>query len=103
MILKKKPLLEVILTRDSVCAGDDCDAPHDCIVHVPSFIDPVDFSRAVSGGYLPSVAGFGHSWICRLNGIQIAEIKVMKITPLVEKLVFEEKNTAHFLYRSSPS
>lgn len=101
VISKNRPVLTVLLTRDSVCAGDDCDAPHESAVDVHSFADPVAFARAVSKDYLPSVAGLGHSWICRLNGKQIAEIKVLKTTSLVKKLVFEEQNAVHFIYKSA--
>ena len=55
--------MKVVVTRDSVAAGDDLDAPH-----------PVSFEVGNAGrlnevfkhldrlGYLPSVAGRGHSW-----------------------------------------
>jgi hypothetical protein len=33
-ILKSKPKIVIVLTRDSVCAGDDCDAPHEKVVEV---------------------------------------------------------------------
>jgi len=102
VIFKNRPVLTVSLTRDSVCAGDDCDAPHESSINVPSFADPVAFARAVSQGYLPSVAGFGHSWICLLNGKKIAEIKILNpTTPLVDELIFEEENAVHFIYNSS--
>lgn len=96
-----RPTLEVTLTRDSVCMGDDCDAPHQATVEVPSSVDPGPFVRAVASGYLPSVAGMGHSWICQLNGKPIAEIYVGRTVLLVDELVFEEKNAVFFAYRSA--
>ena len=33
-VLKARPKIPVVLTRDSVCAGDDCDAPHEKTVEV---------------------------------------------------------------------
>jgi hypothetical protein len=71
-ILKDKPQTTVVLTRDSVCAGDDGDAPHEKTITTHSFTDPVVLARETSSGYLPSVAGIGHSWICVLNEIQNA-------------------------------
>jgi hypothetical protein len=100
-ILKTKPKLPVVLTRDSVCAADDCDAPHGKTVEVYSFVDPEAFVRAISADYLPSVAGRGHSWTCMLNGVSIAELTTSRIRALVRQSPFSEDNRAHFLYHSS--
>ena len=54
------------------CAGDDCDAPHEKTVEVYSFVDPEAFARGISSGYLPSVAGVGHSWTCLLNELGLS-------------------------------
>jgi hypothetical protein len=68
-VLKASPKIQVVLTRDSVCARDDCDAPHKRTIEAFSLVDPEAFVREVSSGYLPSVAGVGHSWTCVLNGV----------------------------------
>lgn len=100
-ILKAKPKISVVLTRDSVCAGDDCDAPHEKTVEVYSFVDPEAFARAISAGYLPSVAGVGHSWTCVLNGVRVAEVTSSGIRALIRESPFSEENRAHFVYHSS--
>jgi hypothetical protein len=100
-ILKEKPQISVVLTRDSVCAGDDCDAPHEKTIRTPSFLDPEVLVRETSSGYLPSVAGIGHSWICILNKTPIAEIKTTGIKPLVREITFDEENKIHFSYKSA--
>lgn len=100
-ILKSKPKIRVILTRDSVCAGDDADAPHEKSVDVPSFVDSEAFARAISNGYLPSVAGVGHSWTCTLNGVKIAEVTASGIRALVRESPISEENRAHFVYHSA--
>jgi hypothetical protein len=100
-ILKARPKIHVVLTRDSVCAGDDCDAPHEKTVKVHSFIDPGAFARALSTGYLPSVAGVGHAWTCTLNGAKIAEIRNSDIQFLVRECTFLEENRVHFIYHAS--
>jgi hypothetical protein len=100
-IFKARPKIEVLLTRQSVCAGDDCDAPHEKTVEVYSFLDPEVFAREISSGYLPSVAGIGHSWTCVLNEIKIAEISHSGIRALIRENVFSEKNHAHFIYHSA--
>jgi hypothetical protein len=102
VILKHRPTISITLTRDSVCAGDDCAAPHEIKIDVPSFFDPVAFTGAASSGYLPSIAGAGHSWVCLLNGKMVAEIRTGTIYPLVGELAFSERNSVHFDYRSAP-
>lgn len=100
-ILKARPKIVVTMTRDSVCAGDDCDAPHEKKIEVHSFLDPEAFANAMSSGYLPSVAGIGHSWFCVLNGVKIAKIGHSGIWPLVRESPFSEENRVHFVYHSA--
>ena len=100
-ILKTKPKIPIVLTRDSVSAGDDCDAPHERTVEVHSFVDPEDLARAISADYLPSVAGVGHSWTCVLNEVKVAEVTGSAIRALVRESPFSEENRAHFVYHSS--
>ncbi len=100
-ILKDRPKISLILTRDSVCAGDDGDAPHEKSINTYSFVDPEALARESSSGYLPIVAGVGHSWICVLNNVKIAEIKTTGIQPLVKVIEFNESNRIHFEYKSS--
>ena len=100
-ILKFRPKIQVVLTRQSVCAGDDCDAPHEKTVEVYSFVDPEVFAREVCSGYLPSVGGVGHSWTCVLNGVKIAEITHSGIRALVRESPFSGENHAHFIYHAA--
>ena len=100
-ILKARPKILVVLTRHSVCAGDDCDAPHEKTLEVYSFVDPEVFAREISSGYLPSIAGVGRSWTCVLNGVKIAEITHSGIRALVRKNPFSEVNRAHFIYHAA--
>ena len=89
------------MTRDSVCAGDDCDAPHERIVELPSFLDPEALVRHAALNYLPAVAGFGHSWTCKLNGRRIAELTHDGIRGLIRENIFEDDNALHWQYNSS--
>jgi hypothetical protein len=100
-VLQGRPKIKVRLTRDSVCAADDCDAPHEKEVEVYSFTDPEAFANATAYGYLPSVAGIGHRWICRLNGVKIAEVTHSGVESLVHEMVFAEQNEVHFTYISA--
>lgn len=100
-ILKDRPQIELTVTRDSVCAADDCEAPHEKRIKIHSFVDPADLATATSSGYLPSIAGIGHSWTCELNGMKIAEIKNNGTDLLVKELTYQEENEVHFSYRSA--
>jgi len=100
-ILKGRPRLKFVMTRDSVCAGDDCEAPHEQVIELPSFLDPEALARHATSNYLPTVAGYGHLWICILNGRKIAELRNDGIHPLVRENSFEEKNTIHWQYISA--
>jgi hypothetical protein len=99
-VLKARPKIKVVLNRDSVCAGDDCES-HEKTVEIYSFVDPEVFAREVSSGYLPSIAGVGHSWTCVLNGVKIAEIAYSGIRALVRESPFLEANHAYFIYHSA--
>ncbi len=100
-ILKDRPQISLQLTRDSVCAADDCDAPHEKTIKMHSFTDPEVLARETATGYLPNVAGVGHSWICVLNDVKIAEIKTTGIKPLVREASYDETNHIHFVYKSA--
>ena len=100
-VLKDRLRITVVMTRDSVCAGDDCDAPHEKSLETYSLLDPAAFAEALSRGYLPSVAGSGHSWTCLLNSTKIAAISNKGVRALVAETPFEESNRVHFSYHSS--
>ena len=100
-VLKDRLRIPVVMTRDSVCAGDDCDAPHEKSLETYSLLDPAAFAESVAGGYLPLVAGSAHSWTCLLNGTRIAEISSKGVRALVREAPFEESNRVHFRYHSA--
>ena len=102
-ILKDRPRLTFVMTRDSLCAGDDCDAPHEKTIELPSFLDPEDLARHAIQNYLPTVAGYGYAWVCILNGIKIAEVRYDGIHPLIRENIFEEINRIHWRYLCSAS
>lgn len=96
------PKIQIHLTRDSVCAGDDGEAPHEKEKEVPPSSDPAAFALSLASGYLPSVDGLGHSWICTLNGIHIAEITTSGAKALIRDTPFSDRNKVHFTYRPAP-
>jgi hypothetical protein len=54
----------VSVTRDSVCAGDDVDAPHEKEFSFPDTV-PLDavIKRVLSDSYLASIAGGFATWV----------------------------------------
>jgi len=100
-VLHNQPMIRIKLTRDSVCAGDDIDAPHERIVEVYSFTDTHSFVNQFATGYLPSVNGYGHSWTAYLNGNPIALLTTMRIEPKVSEIQFEGENQLYFKYHSA--
>lgn len=66
--------MNIYVTRDSVAAGDDGDAPH-----ARTFAEPQPLSleqavrRVLSANYLPSISGGLATW-CAASGVPIAVI-----------------------------
>ena len=102
-ISKAFPNIEVVVTRDSVCAADDCDAPHTQTVRMPSFVDPIEFVREIKNRYpLPMISGGRATWTCHLNKTKIAVIAQEWTSPKakVHELSFLEQNEVHFKYHA---
>ena len=95
--------MKITLTRDSVSAGDDSDAPHERQIKVCSATDSAELIQTISYGYLPHVAGEGHSWICLLNGKPIAKLKNGKVHAAVPDIQFASTNDIFFEYSSATS
>lgn len=100
-VLKARPRVKIKLTRDSVAAGDDCDAPHPQEVETYSFLDPTALIKSIYPGYLPRVSGVGHSWDCIFNDRFIATITVHAIEPRISEVEYRPENHLHFVYRSA--
>lgn len=100
-VLRDRPRIAVTVTRESVCADDDCDAPHERQIEAYSFLYPAAFAQAVSQDYLPLIAGVGHTWTCVLNDVRIAEVGSSGIRPLVRTTPFAEMNHVHFVYHAA--
>jgi hypothetical protein len=100
-VLRARPKLQIRLTRDSVCAGDDYDAPHEKTVSVHSFVDPRALVSHLASGYLPTVSGSGHTWDCFLNGQLVASVSPNDISPRVMEVTFAQENHAHFVYHAA--
>ena len=65
--------IEIQVTRDSVCMGDDVEAPHyySFSAEASTSLSTI-FSHLSSRNYLASVAGRNHSWSAVVNGDVVA-------------------------------
>lgn len=55
--------MRLYVSRDSVCAGDDTDAPHARVFDVPGTPDVAGaVEHVLASGYLPSIAGGLATW-----------------------------------------
>jgi hypothetical protein len=83
--------MNVYATRDSVCAGDDADAPHPLAMTVPA--EPsleaiiVELLRT---GYLPSISGGCATWVA-CSGVPIAVIAQQWGSPKMLLLTGEDE------------
>jgi hypothetical protein len=100
-LFKDRPKVRVRVTRDSVCAGDDGEAPHERNLEIPRFTDPQALAEQLSASYLPTVAGVGHTWDCMLNGNLVGTLSHTGFLPSVHELAYADQNHVHFIYRSA--
>ena len=96
-ILKSRPTLNIRLTRYSLCAGDDVDAPHEMTVKTLSFLDPVALASLLSSVYLPTINGVGHSRDCALNGKTFTSISTVGIAGKVVEMQYGSCNHIHIV------
>jgi hypothetical protein len=74
--------MKINIERDSVCAGDDVDAPHAKSLELPS---PGSLGQLVAAvrlvNYLPSIQGGQATWILRLGGQAVAVLAQQWVEP----------------------
>ena len=98
-------MIDFEVTRDSVCMGDDVDAPHYAKLSLESNLPLKELVTTILNKYqLASVASPKVYWICKINGIHVATITVTE--DLCRSIQFEEGckvhldllNSVHFKY-----
>ena len=99
--------MRVLLSRDSVAAGDDVDAPHKKTLSVPNSSNLEDtISIVVQSGYLASVSGGKATWSAN-SRIPLAVIAqewekpkmIAYYSPVSDKLVMTDDGLhLHFTY-----
>lgn len=91
--------VNIRLTRDSLAAGDDADAPHErFVLFEVSDLGTNQLVSQLTQGYLASVNGIGHSWSAFLNGELIATVDTNSVTAHTEKARFVAENELYFKY-----
>lgn len=93
------------VTRDSVCMGDDTDAPHYMELSLESTLPLKELISIILDKYqLASVASPMVHWICKINNVHVATVTVTDVS--YSKINFEEDcvvefssiNKVHFNY-----
>jgi len=56
-------VMKILLTRDSVCAGDDADAPHSRLLSIDDDCSVAQLLEAIRLEGLPAIAGGHASWV----------------------------------------
>ena len=102
-VLRDRPTLTIRVTRDSVCAGDDVEAPNEKLVEVHSFTEPDAFIQAVTTAYgMPLIQGGRAAWVVLLNGDKIGVVAQEWNAPRATKreLQFQESNHVFLRYHA---
>ncbi|MDB4673841.1 hypothetical protein OAF27_03395 [Verrucomicrobiales bacterium] len=102
-VLRDRPMLKIRVTRDSVCAGDDVDAPNERFVEVHSFTEPDAFIQAVTTAYgMPLIEGGKAAWVVLLNGEKIGVAAQEWDAPVASarELRFQKSNHVFLRYHA---
>ena len=102
-VLRDRPTLTIRVTRDSVCAADDVEAPNEKYVEVHSFTEPEAFIQAVASAYgIPLIQGGRAAWVVLLNGDRIGVCAQEWNAPRasVRELQFQESNHVFLRYHA---
>jgi len=97
--------LRIELTRDSVCAGDDCDAPHAERFTLPSPLPLLETLGLIKASrYLASIAGGRATWVAILDGEPIGVVAQQwdspRIYPGCETRPIRDGARLDFAYRA---
>jgi len=100
--------MKIILTRGSVCQGDDVDAPHSIVIKTKACRNIENIiSEIISSGYLPKISGGKATWSAVSDGtlaVIAQEWKKPKILSLlsVDQLDYDSQGRLkiHFNYHT---
>lgn len=94
--------IQITLTRDSVCMGDDVE-DHTKIIDIVPQRSTHKTIMNIAKKYLPNIMGYGHTWDCFIDGEKIAVINgnCNKITSTTNCLSFTDGCKLYFKYHSA--
>ena len=72
VVKKNNGRIRVKMTRDSICAADDCNAPHGAIIGVDSDGSVKDFINILIERYCPKMRGRDLIWVLSYNNRHLA-------------------------------
>lgn len=95
-------IFQIILTRDSVCMGDNVEV-HRKTIDIVLQSSTHKTIMNIAKNYLPNIIGHGHIWNCFLDGKKIAVINgnCDKITLLENSPFFSNGCELNFKYHST--
>ncbi len=86
--------MQLLITRDSVCAADDLDPPHERRVRIPSGASVAQLVQlAISNADLPTISGGEATW-CASSGFPIAVVAQQWTSP--RQIPFELPGLSEF-------
>lgn len=94
--------IQITLTCDSVCMGDDVE-DHTKIIDIVPKQNVHETVMSIAKNYLPNIMGYGHSWDCYLDGTKIAVINgnCNKILPIADCPTLTNGCELYFKYHSA--
>ncbi len=98
--LKKTEIVELTITRDSICYADDIDSPHKKIVKGRFYKNTKLFIDSIVSEYLPVIYENNYSWEIVLNGKTIGFINNSEVYSMIDKASFLDVNSIHFIYKT---
>ena len=93
-------MIKFIVTRDSVCAGDDIDAPHEVIHEHKGDIEKIDLVNYICRKTVDTDSP-ENTWVCLWNGVIVAEFKRGRKIYKFECLIIKKLNVIHFKSKSN--
>lgn len=63
----KNSILKIMVTRDSVCAADDIDAPHEKIIHISKESTIHSLVEVLNKKYIPKIKNGKATWSLHLD------------------------------------
>jgi len=76
-------MMSIRVQRDSVCAGDDIEAPHKYEFEIKETCTLKDLFKHIERvNYLPKVMGKNHQWLAQVEGVVVARFKGNRKKPM---------------------